>query len=132
MKENMFEKASRFKLRFKTGVGDITAEDLWDLPLLSRNGVDLDTLAKSLNKAVKESGEESFVLKKSGANTVLELKLEIVKRVIEVKMEEAEARDRASDNKAKKEHIMSIIADKESEGLKGMDIEDLKKMVADL
>ena len=64
MKERMFERASKLKLRFNTEKGMVTTEDLWDLPLLQRNAVDLDSLAKNLNKAVKESGEESFVLKK--------------------------------------------------------------------
>ena len=132
MKENMFEEASRLKLRFNSTKGMATGEDLWDLPLLSRTGVDLDSLAKSLNKAVKESGEESFVLKKNEINSILELKFEIVKRVIEVKIEEAEARDKAADNKAKKEHIMSIIADKESDDLKGKSIKDLKKLIGEL
>ena len=48
-----FEKASRLKLRFNTAKGDITVEDLWDLKLESRNGFDLESVAQSLNRAVK-------------------------------------------------------------------------------
>ena len=124
-----FEKASRLKVRFNTVKGDITVEDLWDLPLTSRNGADLDTVAKSLNKAVKDSGEESFVLKKNSANTTLDLKFDIVKYVIKVKIEEAEASKKALENKGKKEQLLGIIAAKESEDLQGKSLEELKEMV---
>lgn len=132
MKERMFERASKLKLRFQTVKGSLTAEDLWDLPLLSRTGASLDNLAKSLNKAVKDSGDESFVLKKNEVNNILELKFEIVKRVIEVRLEEAEVRDKAAENKAKKERIMNFIAAKEDEALLGKSVEELTKLVEEL
>ena len=123
----MFEKASRLKVRFGTTKGDITVEDLWDLPLTNRNGFDLDNVAKALNKAVKDSGEESFVLKKNKANAVLELKFEIVKHIIDVKIAEADANEKKVETKAEKELYDSIIADKETEGLKEMSLKELKK-----
>ena len=46
----MFEKASRLKLRFSTSIGMLSAEDLWDLPLSSRNGTaNLDDVARNLD-----------------------------------------------------------------------------------
>lgn len=132
MKEKMFEEASKQKLRFNTTKGMITVEDLWDVPLLARSGQDLDSLAKSLNKAVKDSGEESFVLKKNEVNSVLELKFEIVKRVIEVKIEEAEKREKTAENKATKERIMSIIDGKKDEALMGKSVDELTKLIKEL
>ena len=128
----MFEKASRLKLRFITIKGDVTVEDLWDMKLTSRNGFDLDSVAKSLNTAVKESGEESFVVKRNTKNAVLELKFEIVKHIIDVKIAEAEASERAVEIKAEKEMYDGLIAEKENDGRKEMCLEDLKKKRAAL
>ena len=47
-------------------------------------------------------------------------------------MEEAEANEKAVENKAKKEHLLSIIADKESDALKDMSVGDLKKLIGEL
>jgi hypothetical protein len=127
----MFEQASRLKLRFETSRGNISTEDLWDLPLTSITGFSLDDLAKSLNKAVNES-EESFVVKRSKTDEILALRFDIVKHVIEVKLAEAEASRKALENKAQKEKIMGIIADKEDDALKGKSIPALKKMANEL
>ena len=117
-----FEKASRLKLRFKTSVGSIATEDLWDVTLES-----LNTLAKSLNKELKDAQEESFIGTRSKANTILELKFEIVKYVIKVKLEEAETRKNAADKKAAKEKIMELINRKKDEALSSKSIEELEK-----
>ncbi|MCK5615305.1 hypothetical protein KAR91_76280 [Candidatus Pacearchaeota archaeon] len=128
-----FEQASRLKLRFETPKGLISVEDLWDLHLTSRGtNLSLDNLAKSLNKAVKESEEESFVVKKSRTNAILELKFDIVKHVIKVRLEDAERKENALAIKAQKEKILGIIADKEDDSLKGKSVASLKKMIKDL
>lgn len=129
----MFEKASRLKLRFTTPRGSITTEDLWDLPLLALNGGPcLDDLAKALNRSLKESEEESFVKPKTTSNTTLSLQFEIVKRVIEVKLAEAEAREQAAERKAKKEKLLGLIAEKEDDKLRKTGLAELRRQVAEL
>ena len=123
----MFKEANRYKLRFDTDRGNVTTEDLWDLPLVNKS-VCLDNIAKQLSKKIKEVDEESFVVKKSSADTILELKLEIVKYIISVKLEEKEIKEKSVATKAKKERINSIIADKEDENLRNASVEDLEKM----
>lgn len=129
----MFEEASKLKLRFNTSKGTVTVEDLWDMPLTSRKaGVSLDDLAKAYNKAVKDSGEESFVVKKSSTNTVLNLQFDIIKHVIAVKLNEAETKSKAAEKKAQKDKILQIIADKQDESLKGKTLEELESMATAL
>jgi len=123
----MFFNASRLKLRFKTSVGSIATEDLWDLTLES-----LNTLAKSLNKELKDAQEESFIGTRSKANTILELKFEIVKHVITVKLEEAATKKNAADKKALKEKIMEQINRKKDEALSSKTIEELEKELESL
>jgi hypothetical protein len=54
---DIFEKASREKLRFSTSQGQFSVEDLWNLPLTSPSGrsVNLYDIANGLNKELKES-----------------------------------------------------------------------------
>ena len=122
--ETSFEKASRIKLRFKSPVGIITTEDLWDLDLDN-----LNSLAKYLNKAVKDAAEENFIVKKSKAIDTLELGFEIVKYVIKVKLEEAEAKKLRAERKVKNQRIMEIISHKEDEALSNKSIEELKTLM---
>ena len=84
----MFEKAARLKLRFDTPRGNLTVEDLWDIPLTGQQ-ISLDNVAKAVNKGLKASEEESFVAKPSSKDRVLSLKLDILKHVIRVRLAEA-------------------------------------------
>ena len=59
--DNLFMQATREKFRFESSKGDLSVEQLWDLPLTSRTGFDLDTVAKAVNADLKASNEESFV-----------------------------------------------------------------------
>ncbi len=118
----MFEKATKQKLRFKIPQGFITTEDLWDLSLES-----LDTLAKNLKKELRDSEDESFIKKKTSANTTLDLKFNVVLHVIEVKMVEADARKQAVEKAAKKAQLIELINQKELEGLASKSLDDLKK-----
>lgn len=124
----MFEQATRMKLRFQTPVGNVSIEDLWDLPLL-RGKANLDDIAKSINRKLKESAEESFVVERSSENTELSLMFDIVKHVIKVKLEEKEQAKAASEKKERKERILSILADKEDEELKSKSSDELKSLL---
>lgn len=128
----MFQQASKLKLRFQTKSGNVTAEDLWDLPLTSAKGASLDNLAKQLSKELKENSEESFVSVKTTKNAELELKFEIVKHVIKVKLEENEKSKNALVIKAKKQKIMELIEAKENEAMAAQGIDELKKALEEL
>lgn len=118
----MFEKASRMKLRYQTNRGVISVEDLWDLSLES-----LDAIAISLNKKLKESQTESFIKTKTEDTTELELKFNIVKHIIDVKLSEAEARKNAAEKRAKKQKLMDLIAKKQDAELEGKSVDELMK-----
>lgn len=134
METTMFEKAVRGKLRFATPQGTLTVEDLWDLPLTSvRAGTaNLNNIAKGIARELKNAEEEDFVSPKSGADEALRMKLEIVKRVIEVRQAENEAVRAAADRAEKKERIKELIAKKQDEALGSKSLEELQAMVADL
>ncbi len=123
----MFEKASRQKLRFQTSIGVLNTEDLWALPLEQ-----LDSLAKQLKKQVAESGEESFIKAKSSANETIELRFNIVKRVIEIKLEEKEAKATAAAKIAQKKHLLELLGQKENEALSAKSADEIRAMLKEL
>ena len=127
---SMFEKADRMKLRFDTVKGPLAAEDLWDLPLTSTTGrANLDDIAKGLFRQLKESDEVSFVQPAQSTDKVTQLKFEIVKHVIEVRVAERDAAELARKNKEKKQLILGIIAQKENEQLSNTSLDELRTMV---
>ena len=87
---NMFEQATRLKLRFAVGTRvNLTVENLWDLPLTNVKGEDLDHIAIELQEKLS-TNEKSFVVQQSkNKETQLnQLKFDIVKHIIDVRLEE--------------------------------------------
>jgi hypothetical protein len=130
---NIFEQASRQKARFASIKGEITTEQLWDLPLQSKSGFDLDTVAKNVNAELKGVTEESFVATTSNpAKATLELKLEIVKHVIAVRLAENEAQRSAAAKAAEKQRLLDILAKKEDQALEGLTPEQIRERINQL
>jgi hypothetical protein len=128
----LFEIATREKYRFPSLKGKLTVEDLWDLPLTSRNGVNLDAIAQEINTRVKESANESFVIKATKPNQRLKNKLEILKHIIEYRLNEKDQVEKNYLKKQQKEKIMGLIEEKKDQDLKNASIEDLQKMLAEI
>lgn len=125
---SIFEKAVRNKLRFESSKGWLTVEDLWDLSLNS-----LDTVAKKVNKQLRDSHEESFLTAaKPSSNKTLELQLEILKHVIQVKEEEDKKRKTRAEKQAQLTQLRELAALKAGEALAAQSLEDLQKMIASL
>ena len=129
----MFEKASRLKIRFDSPAGPLSAEDLWDLPLTSSTKkANLDDLAIHLNKTLKDTTTESFVKKSAPKNDELQLKFDIVRHVITVRLAENEAESLKKTNAERKQKLLAILAEKQDADLKGKSAEELQKLINEL
>jgi hypothetical protein len=131
---SLFVQASRSKFRFNTAAGVITVEDLWDLPLTDSRKANLDDIAKSLNKQLKETSEEqSFVVTKTGAAATraneVKAKFDLVLFVIKTKMEERDAALLRAEKEANKQKIMALIERKKDEALAGKSAEELMALL---
>lgn len=128
---NIFEQATRAKLRFTTPNGMLGVEDLWDLPLVSRraNLANLDDIARYLDAELKSSASVSFVKEVSETNAATKLAFDVVLHIINVKLAEQKAASLAADNREKKQRIMAIIEQKQAEALSASSIEDLQQML---
>ncbi len=126
MVENIFEFASRHRLRFSYK-GSISTEDLWNLSL-----TELDSIFKTLNKQFKTSQEESLLETKSEENKVLEVKIAIVKYIVTAKQKEAEEKLQAEERKKRKQKIMEVMEARNVKKLEEMSDEELAKELASL
>ena len=122
-----FEIATRKKLRFQSGRGPLSVEDLWDLKLPQ-----LDTIAVAVDEEVANSPKKSFITTRSVANKEAELKLEILKHIIQVKLEEEEAKLKSIEKKEKKAKIMELLEQKQVESLTSKSEDELKQLLAEL
>lgn len=126
MEKNLFEIATRNRYRFNYK-GVMTVEDLWDLSVEA-----LDSIFKALNRQKKTADEDSLLATKSAADTELTNKIELVKYIVSVKLDEAERRKTAAANKAQRDKILSIMAKKQDAKLESMDLSELEAELAKL
>jgi hypothetical protein len=130
---NVFEYATRNKIRFHSSRGELTLEQLWDVPLRSADGFDLNAVAKNANKALKEVSEESFVeTKKTTQHVRLEITLDVIKNVIDAKLADEEAAKRRAANRVEKEKLLAILSEKQDGKLSELTEKQLRQRIAAL
>ena len=130
--EQKFEQGTRLKLRFKSVGGLITIEDLWDLPLNSKNKMNLDDIAKDLHKQLKSFNEISFLKVDKNDKKIeleLQLKFDIVRHIINVKINEIKEKEQGEIIRTKKEELEALIKEKENDEKRNKSIEELKNML---
>lgn len=130
---NIFEQASRKKLRFASNKGELTVEQLWDMPLTSNNKFDLDATARVVNQDLRGVTEESFVaIKPDPRKPELELKLEILKHIIAVKIKAQQDAASAAEKAEKRRKLHEALANQEDKALASMSKDEIMKQLAEL
>jgi len=125
---NIFERAARAKLRFLSTKGNLSTEQLFDLNLQ-----ELNTIAKSVNKAIKAEDEEDFI----GENALTApsedtLRLDILKKVIAAKQANIRAVETRAANATRKRELEAALAAKEGEELASKSAEEIRAELASL
>jgi hypothetical protein len=118
--KNIYEVAAKNKFRFPYK-GSTSTEDLFDLPVDQ-----LDLIFKSLNSQLKQVSEESLLGTKSKEDKELDIKIAIIKDIVEGKLAERERQLKSRENKQQRELITEIINKKKNSELEGKSIEDLE------
>lgn len=135
---NVFERAARNKYRFSSVKGELTVEQLWDLPLVDNRvtrdvKADLDTVARTINSELKSMAEESFVnLKPDPRKGHLEAKLEIVKHIIASKLADQQAAEKRANTIEKRRRLVEALAAKEAQEMTQMSKDDILKQLEEL
>ena len=131
--DKIFLTAARKKIRFDSPKGNLTVEDLFDLPLTSTTGrANLDDIAKGLHRLLKDEAEMSFVDDNPKSDTVAALGFEIVKCVIATKKEEREAVAKESAKSATRQKIMALIDQKADAAMGEKSVEELTELLKSL
>lgn len=122
----LFAKAVKQGLTFNTSRGVVLPQDVWKMPLTGNNGFNLDVLSRDLLKKVRASEEDSLV-SESKVDPKDQLRLDVLKFIIEDKQEEAKAAEDALLKKQKKEKLQSLIAQKQDEEISSKSLEELQE-----
>lgn len=125
---NIFELASRKKIRFDSKRGKLTTEELWDLSLDQ-----IDEIAIELNNKINSTATTSFVSKTTdAAATIDKLKFDIVIHVIQVRQSESEARRERATNQERARTIRAELERRKEDSIKTRSEEDLQKELESL
>lgn len=122
----MFDKATRLKLRFNSNKGQLSVEQIWDLSLTA-----LNEMAKQLNRELKAAAgeDEDFIGENTSIDSQLQLRFDIVKHVIGVKLSERDEVRNAQERKLHNQTIMELIHKKQQEELQNKSLDELKAML---
>lgn len=124
--ENIFEKATRQKLRFNYR-GLCSVEALWDIPLQTLDAMYVDFASDAENTKVA-----SLLGVKTGGDEETALKIEIIKHIVSVKLEERNLRETAAKRKEQKQKILELIQEKQDESMRGKSVEELTALLGEL
>jgi hypothetical protein len=124
--EKIFEQATRQHVRFE-GNGSYSVEDLWDL-----SKERLDEIYRKLRIEQKKLSEDSLINKPTKIQAELELKLEIVQYIFQVKAEEEAKRTKSREIRAQRARISELIAKKKEESLEAKSTEELEQELTKL
>lgn len=126
--QDLFLEATRLHLRFPSSRGELTTEDLWDVPLRAPGrDFSLDFIARELHQQLTQAGQPSFVDDESPATGRVSLQLEVVKAVIAVKKEAQTAKERQAELEARRRLLKQAVKAKEEESLTAMSLAQLRE-----
>ena len=122
-KENIFEIASRRKIRFDYK-GQLSVSDLWDLDVQ-----ELDIIFKILSVNKRQVSEESLLQTTSTENTLLNMKIDIIKHIVDYKLKLEQANVDRKAKADKKEKVLKALENLEDNSLNNMTKEELQEML---
>lgn len=128
----LFEKVVRNKVRFGTSIGLLSAEDLWDLPLTHKFKISLDSIAIALDRELKECTTKSFVQKVNPRTETLQLKFDVVKRIIDVKLQESKEKEEKMARESRRQELLALKNEKRQELDRQRTMEEIDKELAEL
>jgi hypothetical protein len=123
---DIYKQALRQNLRFECK-GLRSTEELWLLSLK-----ELDETFQTLNVARKARSEESLLSSKTEETQELDLKIEILRDVVNTLLEEKKDRQEAHAKANQKQKLLDALARKKDAALEELSVEELEQMVKDM
>lgn len=132
---NIFEAAARGKFRYETPNGNLTTEQLFELPLTATapNRANLNDIAILIDDERESLGRKSFVSTASNPrHATLDVMLDVVKAVIATKMAAAADAAARKEKLEKRNKILDAMATAENRELGSKSLDQLKADLAAL
>ena len=129
--ENLFIESSRNKDRFPSSQGLLTIEDLWDLPLETTDPrrTSLESIGSIFSIEITKRSSAFSIRERVNANETLERKFDIIKYIIDVKLEEQKAKEKETTNKNRISELTEILADQQADKDKNRSAKDIQKEI---
>lgn len=124
--ENLFEMATRNKMRFPSTKGELSVEDLWDL-----SDKDLDVVYKNLKDQEVKSSEESL-LDDANVDPKLTAAICIVRYIFTTKRNEKLAEKERINKKLTQKKYIDALSKKQDEAIEKMSEAELRAMIDSL
>lgn len=121
---NIYKEAARVDLQFPYR-GNSSVHDLFQIDLEK-----LSDLHVQLTAAAKLGDGESLLVKLTKEDTLLQLRISIVKDIFETKQAEQAKRKEAAGNRARREKILGLMERKGEEALNNKTMEELAAELA--
>lgn len=124
--ENLFEMATRNKMRFPSTKGELSVEDLWDL-----SDKDLDVVYKNLKDQEVKSSEESL-LDDANVDPKLTAAIGIVRYIFTTKRNEKLEAKELIDKKRNQQLYIDALSRRKLKDIDNMSVEELEAKIAEL
>ena len=128
---NLFELASIEQWRFKSAKGELSVEDLYQIPL-ARGALNLDAVTIAAAKEAEASKTESYVTKPRPGSKQLAQKLELLKYIITFRIALVDTAKKAATKKDLKQKIAAAREANSDNALSKMSPEELDAYEASL
>ena len=130
---DLFEIASRKQFRFNSAKGELTVEDLWHLPLMSEtNRACLDDVARRLDSELNASTHKSFVEPTKDTTGDVRQKFDLVMAIIAARQTENRDSQDAHAKAQQKRFLLSVLAQKQEDELRGKSMAEIEAAIAAL
>jgi len=123
MADDIFMQATRCRLRFPSPIGYLRTEDLWSIALTSEastNGASVEGVGAAL-LARQQQRQDQSVLRSSSSRSEdqveLDLQVAIIRKVAEIREDEAEAKTLAASKASERRRLERLLAQKEEQEL---------------
>lgn len=131
---NIFLQATRLRLRFPSAQGQLSTEDLWDIPLTSTraNKASLKAIGAALLAKQRDLTEADDIFgdaAPSKEKILLDLQVRVVRTIGAIRQEENKAKTEAAAKKAERERLEALIREREG---KELPLDALKARLAEL
>lgn len=110
----LFQKAVKLNLTFKTVRGIRTVADIYHLPMKGNEGFNLDEISKVVLKETNKVVQESLIETTEEVSEEAALRLSVLRAILDDRVVDERAAKDQADKAKRKQHLLSLKFDKQT------------------